>query len=99
MSALFSEADLFNGDPTVPDMDMPTPAEVVATLTGPDRELRVTRLVEQAHQIYEMGVAEHLDGRTIAASCVLFSGGNDSTTLAHIFKDRATHAIHANTTI
>ena len=33
------------------------------------------------------------------ASCLLFSGGNDSTTLGHIFKDRASHAIHANTTI
>jgi hypothetical protein len=29
----------------------------------------------------------------------LFSGGNDSTVLAHLFRDDATHAIHANTTI
>jgi 3'-phosphoadenosine 5'-phosphosulfate sulfotransferase (PAPS reductase)/FAD synthetase len=30
---------------------------------------------------------------------VLFSGGNDSTVLAHMFRDVATHAIHANTGI
>lgn len=30
---------------------------------------------------------------------LLFSGGNDSTTLAHMFRATATHAAHANTTI
>lgn len=30
---------------------------------------------------------------------MLFSGGNDSTATAHMFKDRATHAGHAHTTI
>lgn len=99
MTALFTEADFYDGDPIRPDTSTPTPAEIVATLTRPDRELRVTRLIQQAHDLYDAGVAEHLNGRTVTASCVLFSGGNDSTTLAHIFKDRATHAIHANTTI
>lgn len=97
--ALFTEADFYEGDPTNPDREMPTPPEVVATLTRRDRELRVTRLVQQAHGILNDGIAEHQDEREIVAEAVLFSGGNDSTTLAHIFKDRASHAIHANTTI
>lgn len=38
-------------------------------------------------------------GHSVAGIVVLFSGGNDSTTLAHLFRDRATHAAHANTGI
>lgn len=38
-------------------------------------------------------------GKDLAGVVILFSGGNDSTTLAHMFKDRATHAGHANTGI
>jgi 3'-phosphoadenosine 5'-phosphosulfate sulfotransferase (PAPS reductase)/FAD synthetase len=97
--ALFSEAEFYQGDPLRPDMELPTPAEVVATLTRPDRELRVRRLMEQADQILNDGVALLAEGREVVAECVLYSGGNDSTTLAHMFRDRATHAIHANTTI
>jgi 3'-phosphoadenosine 5'-phosphosulfate sulfotransferase (PAPS reductase)/FAD synthetase len=96
---LFSEADFYEGDPIDPDRDRPTPTEVVATLTRTDRELRVSRLVEQAHGILNDAIAEHAGNRNVTAEAILFSGGNDSTTLAHIFKDRATHAIHANTTI
>jgi 3'-phosphoadenosine 5'-phosphosulfate sulfotransferase (PAPS reductase)/FAD synthetase len=97
--ALFTEADLYEGDPLNPDTEAPTPIEVVATLTRPQREQRVSNLIAQAHAIYREGVDRNLDGRTVAASAVLFSGGNDSTTLAHLFRDTATHAIHANTTI
>jgi 3'-phosphoadenosine 5'-phosphosulfate sulfotransferase (PAPS reductase)/FAD synthetase len=97
--ALFPEADAYNGDPIHPDTDVPTPASIVATLTKPDREQRVRHLVQQAHNIYDEALATHLGNRDVAASCVLFSGGNDSTTLAHLFRHRATHAIHANTTI
>lgn len=97
--ALFDEADIYEGDPLRPDMQTPTPARIIATLTAPDRKRRVEYLTQQAHDLYELALLEHLDGRTLAAEAILFSGGNDSTTLAHIFKDRATHAIHANTTI
>jgi len=97
--ALFDEADAYDGNPVEPDYDQPTPLTLVAALTKPDRELRVKRLIEQAHDIYDQGVDEHLDGKRLVAQCVLFSGGNDSTTLAHLFKGRATHAVHANTTI
>jgi 3'-phosphoadenosine 5'-phosphosulfate sulfotransferase (PAPS reductase)/FAD synthetase len=34
-----------------------------------------------------------------AGWCILFSGGNDSTVLAHMMRHRAQYAIHANTTI
>lgn len=96
---LFPEADAYQGDPIRPDRETPTPLSIVASLTKPDRERRVEWLIEQAHLIHDLGVAEHLRGREVVASCVLFSGGNDSTTLAHLFRGRATHAIHANTTI
>lgn len=39
------------------------------------------------------------NGRALAGICVLYSGGNDSTVLAHMFRDVATHAVHANTGI
>jgi 3'-phosphoadenosine 5'-phosphosulfate sulfotransferase (PAPS reductase)/FAD synthetase len=97
--ALFDEADAYDGDPTQPDLEAPTPVRLIATLTRPDRELRVVRLVQQAHDIYNDALAVHLEGHSLVASCLLFSGGNDSTTLGHLFKDRVSHVIHANTTI
>jgi 3'-phosphoadenosine 5'-phosphosulfate sulfotransferase (PAPS reductase)/FAD synthetase len=38
-------------------------------------------------------------GRQVAGVAVLFSGGRDSTVLAHLFREQASHAIHANTGI
>lgn len=96
---LFDESDLYDGDPVHPDLDTPTPAVIVATLTKPQREERVTRLVEQAHQIVDEAIETHGRNRIVVAQCVLFSGGNDSTILVHMMSDRASHAIHANTTI
>lgn len=77
-----------------------SPADV-ATLTRPQREERVRMLVEQSHNILTRAVERHanVDGRALAATVVLFSGGNDSTVLAHLMRGRATHAAHANTTI
>jgi 3'-phosphoadenosine 5'-phosphosulfate sulfotransferase (PAPS reductase)/FAD synthetase len=62
---------------------------------------RVEWLIQQAHDIYLYGVEKHLGNRTVWASAVLFSGGDDSTVLAHLMHGMgfATHAIHANTTI
>lgn len=99
MSALFAIESAYSGDPTRPDMATPTPPEIVARLTRPQREVRVTALIDQAHQIITDALDTHTQGRAIVARCILFSGGNDSTILGHLFKDRATHAIHANTTI
>lgn len=62
---------------------------------------RIIRLVSEAHALLDEAIETHVlaDKRRLAGVVVLFSGGNDSTTLAHLFKDRATHAAHANTGI
>lgn len=66
----------------------------------PDED-RITRLVNEAHALLDEAISRevHEAGRALAGVVILFSGGNDSTTLAHLFKDRATHAAHANTGI
>jgi 3'-phosphoadenosine 5'-phosphosulfate sulfotransferase (PAPS reductase)/FAD synthetase len=99
MSTLFNAADIYAGDPLNPPLDGPTPVEIVAELTAEQREQRVRALIAQAQQIVGYAVRANLDNRTIAATCVLFSGGGDSTVLAHLFRHHATHAIHANTGI
>lgn len=73
----------------------------VAALTRPQREARVEQLVAEARSILAAAIAEHVtsSGHTVAGVVVLFSGGNDSTVLAHLFREQATHAAHANTTI
>lgn len=86
-------------DPLWPALDEPTPDELVARLTRPEREARVTALIAQAHLIKDLAIDQHLAGRQLVATCVLFSGGNDSTTLAHLFRGTATHALHAHTGI
>lgn len=82
--------DLFGGLDDEPDF---------SRMTRSQREARVERLVTEAHEILDRAIEQHADGRQIVATCVLYSGGNDSTVLSHIFKARATHAIHCNTTI
>lgn len=92
--------------------DAPTSGELVARLTRPQREERVEWLTLQAHRIADDAVARWLNvrldrktgeekprPRELVATAVLFSGGNDSTTLAHLFRGRATHALHANTRV
>lgn len=97
--ALFAPEDCWHGDPVDPGDDHPTPPEIVARLSPTDRERRVEKLVEQANRIVDQAVAVHLDGRQLVASCLLFSGGNDSTVLAHLMRPRVTHAVHCNTGI
>jgi len=57
--------------------------------------------IRQAHDILDEAWWQHIDkkGKQCVGIVVLFSGGGDSTVLAHMFKDRATHFGHANTTI
>jgi 3'-phosphoadenosine 5'-phosphosulfate sulfotransferase (PAPS reductase)/FAD synthetase len=97
--------------PPCGETDEPTPLIHLITLTRPQREERVRWLTAQAHTIADDAVSRWLhvvkdaDGterprpRTLAATCILFSGGNDSTTLVHLFRSRATHALHANTRV
>lgn len=97
--ALFAIADAWEGDPVNPGMDEPTPREIVAALTQEQREERVQNLVKQAHQIYDDTITELGAGRDIVSTCIMWSGGNDSNTLAHIMRNRATHAVMIDTTI
>ncbi|MFI6368294.1 phosphoadenosine phosphosulfate reductase family protein [Nocardia sp. NPDC050630] len=78
---------------------MPTPIEDVASLGPADRIRRVIALREQSDSILAAALDTHLGDRRLVARCVLFSGGNDSTVLAHMVRHRVTHAIHCNTTI
>jgi 3'-phosphoadenosine 5'-phosphosulfate sulfotransferase (PAPS reductase)/FAD synthetase len=73
--------------------------EAVARLTRPERERRVADLTAEAHALLDEGRKVFItsDDKAAAGIVVLFSGGNDSTVLAHLFRDRATHAAHANT--
>lgn len=65
-----------------------------------DRFARLEALTAEAHSLVDEAVRQtEEDNRKVAAIVILFSGGNDSTALAHLFKDRATHAAHANTGI
>lgn len=95
---LWNDAELFTGDPLNPDYHQVCPPSVIASLTKTQREQRVTKLVEQAHHIVDKAW-ELADGKMRAAWCILYSGGNDSTVLAHIMRHHADHAVHANTTI
>ena len=73
----------------------------VARLTRPERESRVIHLISESFRILDEAIEEHVvtPGKHVAAVVTLFSGGNDSTVLAYMFRDVATHAAHANTTI
>jgi 3'-phosphoadenosine 5'-phosphosulfate sulfotransferase (PAPS reductase)/FAD synthetase len=71
----------------------------VARLPSPVRRDRVGALVESSHQLVDTGRDLLVGDKTLAGTCVLFSGGNDSTVLAHLMRDQSTHAVHANTGI
>lgn len=73
----------------------------IAKMSHEDRALRVRLLIQQSHDLMDDAIkSEILDAnRKVTAICVLYSGGNDSTTLAHMFRNRADYAIHVNTGI
>jgi 3'-phosphoadenosine 5'-phosphosulfate sulfotransferase (PAPS reductase)/FAD synthetase len=73
----------------------------VARMTRSQRELRVRALMARSHSLVDAAESSHGAGKSIVARCVLFSGGNDSTTLMHLMRQLnvSTHAIHANTGI
>jgi 3'-phosphoadenosine 5'-phosphosulfate sulfotransferase (PAPS reductase)/FAD synthetase len=81
------------------NLEHPTPADAVAALSPKERTDRVLDLIKQANQILQDALNEHLAGRELAGVVLLFSGGNDSTILGHLFRHQATHAAHANTGI
>ena len=60
----------------------------------------LSSLLAKSNEIFESAVAEANRGRRrLTGVVILFSGGNDSTTVAHMFRDRADYAAHANTGI
>lgn len=73
----------------------------VARMTRSRREARVSELACESRDLLDLAIEKHVthDGRMVAATVVLFSGGNDSTVLAHLFREQADYAAHANTTI
>lgn len=73
----------------------------VARMTGTQRQARVQALMAQSRDILSDAIERHVwnYGRMVAATVVLFSGGNDSTTLAHLFRRDVDYAAHANTTV
>jgi len=97
--ALFPIADAYAGDPLNPDLETVTPIEVVAELSPAERRQRVHALTDQAWEIIRLAQETHLRGRELVARCLLWSGGKDSNTLAHLMRSYATHVIHANTGI
>lgn len=73
--------------------------EDVARLTRPQREERVRRLIGYSDWLVHRAVVKYFVKHRVAGEAILYSGGNDSTTLVHLYKGRATAAIHANTGI
>jgi 3'-phosphoadenosine 5'-phosphosulfate sulfotransferase (PAPS reductase)/FAD synthetase len=86
-------------DPLNPHPEEPTPLDMVMRLTRPQREKRAEKLIELAdrrfYEAVEMFI--HRQNRTLHSVCLLYSGGKDSSTVAALFRDRATHILHANT--
>jgi 3'-phosphoadenosine 5'-phosphosulfate sulfotransferase (PAPS reductase)/FAD synthetase len=79
-------------------------------MTISQREERVTQLISHSHYLLDDALrhaAWHGSDKTpvmakprkVAAVVSLFSGGNDSTTVSHLMRDRITHLAHANTTV
>lgn len=60
---------------------------------------RFGEMVRDAWRIVSEAIEAHADEHDVTGRVVLFSGGNDSTVLAHLFRSYATHAAHANTTV
>jgi 3'-phosphoadenosine 5'-phosphosulfate sulfotransferase (PAPS reductase)/FAD synthetase len=96
---MFDDAELFTGDPLRPDLIQVCPPSIITELTPAQREQRMTNLINQAHSIIHTAWDKLSGGRMRAAWCVLYSGGNDSTVLAHLVRKRVDYAIHCNTTI
>jgi 3'-phosphoadenosine 5'-phosphosulfate sulfotransferase (PAPS reductase)/FAD synthetase len=77
------------------------PVETVATMTRPERQARVLDLMAESRHIYEAAIDALIvtPGKDYLGTAVLFSGGNDSTTLAHLARPYVDLAVHANTTV
>lgn len=77
------------------------PEAAVQALRPDERLVRMHALRDESRRLLEWGIDAMItsEGKSVAGIAVLYSGGNDSTCLAHMFKDVADFAVHANTTI
>lgn len=86
------------------DVKIPRPWRRVSVET---EEERIERLVASVPKIIDMAIRKHVtefvdgrgQGRTLAGIVTMFSGGKDSTVLAHIMRGRTDCYGHANTGI
>lgn len=78
-----------------------TPADLASERVEAERRIRVHNKVAEAYDIVTEAIEEHIVGpkKRLASECVLFSGGNDSTVLAHLFRRDADYFVHINTGI
>lgn len=85
-------------NPVDPHPEHPTPLDLMLRLTRSERETRVHRLTAMAWNRWDqMQDMLSKDQKKVMAVCLLSSGGNDSMTVAHLFRSVATHIVHANT--
>jgi 3'-phosphoadenosine 5'-phosphosulfate sulfotransferase (PAPS reductase)/FAD synthetase len=82
-------------------IELALPEDAVLEMSKDERLERMHKLIHESHHLLDWGIQSMVidENRRLAGTAVLFSGGNDSTCLAHIFRGRADYAIHANTTI
>lgn len=75
--------------------------EQVAMLSPAERRVRVVNLYAEAHTLVDYAIFDNIlsQDRVVAGVCSLFSGGNDSTVLTHVFRHRIDYIVHANTTV
>lgn len=73
----------------------------VLDMSASERTARMLELRQESFELLDFAVNKLVTepGKELAATAILYSGGNDSTVLAHLFRERANFAIHANTTI
>lgn len=73
----------------------PTPEERAEM----ERRTRVNHKIAEAYDIVAEALDTHFDKRKLAGECLLFSGGNDSSVLAHLFRNDVDYFVHINTGI
>lgn len=73
----------------------------VGRLTSTQRQDRVGLLVQESMQILDTTISQFItnDNKDLTGVVGLFSGGNDSTVMCYLMRERLTHLGHANTTI
>lgn len=64
-------------------------------------ETRLERLIAEARAIVAEAVYEHVHkpGKQLTQRCLMFSGGDDSTVLAHLFRNEVDRFVHIDTGI